>query len=257
MTEPPRAPNPPKPFVPKNFSVMGDSVYERRAKGQEEKKSWRRHESERAQMPWPIPRVGPSVMNYPTSASHLQSVRVMGSVSHFRSEPCYGFGTEPLPEPGKKQAWRMGQPREGVVETSAGPIYKPNPFCMMSRPPIYSLGARKFMPHLGQMTEHPYLSGAKEFVVGGAVFPSAPPPVGNAPWGRSYAAGAINEVGRGSNKARIDAINAWLDLPTDFKVKVDLGPEPEPYKGCSLINELGRDTGKERKAVIEAFLARP
>ena len=69
-----------------------------------------------------------------------------------------------------------------------------------------------------------YLAGAKEFVVGGAVFPSAPQPVGNEPWGRSYAAGAINEVGRGSNKARTDAINAWLEMPTDFRVEV----KPEP-----------------------------
>lgn len=236
--------------------AVGDSVAERRAKGQAEKKSWKRHETQRETMPWPIPRVGPSVMNYPVASPPLQSIRVMGSVSRFHSEPCYGFGTEPLPEPGKKQAWRLGQPREGVVETSPGPIYKPNPFCMMSRPPVYSLGQRKYMPHLGHLGEHPYLSGAKEFVVGGAVFPSAPTPPGVEPWGKSYRAGALNAIGRGSNKTRTDAINAWLDMPTDFKVELPPQKEPEPYV-LGMINELGRDTGKERNAVIEAFLARP
>ena len=45
-------------------------------------------------------------------------------------------------------------------------------------------------------------------------------------------------------------------MPTDFRVEVKPEPEPAPYT-VALINELGRDTGKERKAVIEAFLARP
>ena len=151
-------------------------------------------------------------------------------------------------------------PDRQVVETSPGPIYEPKKFCDKQRPPEWPLGPRTPY-HLGRMKEHAYLVSDFEFVYGGAVIPGAPPPPGT-PYslfpGVPYVVGAINEVGRGSNKARTAALNRFLgvDEAAVARACVTEAPKPkEPYR-VSEVCEIGRGSHVSRVATIEAFLTR-
>ena len=128
----------------------------------------------------------------PGTNTHLHAVRHLASPSsRLRSDPAYSFGTEPLPRPGKKQAWKMDQPREGVVETSPGPIYCPGLAYARYQPPKYSIQPRTSY-HIGRLKEYDYLKTPVEFINGGAVIPCAPRPPG--PAQPNTGSAAINEV---------------------------------------------------------------
>ena len=99
-----------------------------------------------------------------------------------------------------------------------------------------------------------------EFVDGGAVFPGAPRPPGNnySVNGVPYTVGAINAVGRGSNKARTDAISKWLGLVPGEAANASAkllpsGPSGPVYE-VSGINAIGQGSNAGRTDAIDRFL---
>ena len=54
--------------------------------------------------------------SYLPSSTRMHAVRVLATPSStIRSEPAWGLGTElQRPRPGRTNAWKMDQPREGV-----------------------------------------------------------------------------------------------------------------------------------------------
>jgi hypothetical protein len=97
-----------------------------------------------------------------------------------------------------------------------------------------------------------------EFVDGGAVFPGAPRPPGNnySVNGVPYTVGAINAVGRGSNKARTDAISKWLGVIPGEAANASAkpsGPSGPKYE-LSAINAIGQGSNAARNDAIDRFL---
>ena len=145
-----------------------------------------------------------------------------------------------------------------AVPASPGPVYYPNKFCAAYKPPVWTIQPRTpyHKGHL-DLKEHAYLQTQVEFVNSGSVMPLAPRPPGNtyelAP-GVPYKVSEFSEIGRGSNKARTDALNKFLGVelnPVPPRPKVDT----PPYVLGELC-EIGRGSHVDRIATIEAFLHR-
>ena len=105
-----------------------------------------------------------------------------------------------------------------------------------------------------------------EFVNAGAVFPGAPRPPGNlctlAP-GVPCSVGAMSQVGRGSNKARTDAISEWLGMTAGAAsaaaaAKRSLAPSVPPAHTYAVagVNEIGRGSNATRTEAIDRFLTK-
>ena len=113
-----------------------------------------------------------------------------------------------------------------------------------------------------QLADHACLPHCTEieFVDGGAVFPGAPRPPGNnySVNGVPYKVGAINAVGRGSNKARTDAISKWLGVVPGEAANASAkllpsGPSGPIYEVAG-INAIGQGSNAARTDAIDRFL---
>lgn len=92
------------------------------------------------------------------------------------------------------------------------------------------------------------------------MFPGAPRPPGNAYTvnGVPYAVGSVNAVGRGSNKARTDAISKWLGVVPGGAVNASAQRTPSgaalPLYSVAGVNEIGRGSNAARTEAIDRFL---